>query len=415
MTGIVARRLNPSASVLLLDGARRPGAKILISGGGRCNVTNTIVTDRDFWGGRRSILRRVLAAFTADDAVAFFRDLGVALREEADGKLFPVSGRARDVLDALLAASGRAGVELRSGSRVAGIERRDGGFAVVTQDGPIVSRSVVVATGGQSVPKTGSDGAGFEFARGLGHTIVPTTPALVPLLLDDAVHRSLTGVAHDAELTIWIDGRVAERLSGSLLWTHFGISGPIALDASRHWLRARTEGREVRLTLNFCPGHSFERIESWWTDTIAARPKASVVAAVGSRVPSAVASAIVEQVEVDPGRQLAHLTRAERRSLTAHLVEWPLNISGSRGYNYAEATAGGVALEEIDPGTMESRVCRGLYLVGEILDVDGRIGGFNFQWAWSTGHVAGRALATSTNRSPERDSIPRHRSARDSA
>src|SRR5262249_49262939 len=139
------------------------------------------------WGGRRSIVRRVLAAFTADDAVAFFRDFGIVLREEADGKLFPVSGRARDVLDALLVASHRIGVELRSGSRVRGIDRRDEGFPVTTAGGAIASRYVVLATGGQSVPKTGSDGAGFEFASRLGHTIVPTTPALAPLLLDDPV------------------------------------------------------------------------------------------------------------------------------------------------------------------------------------------------------------------------------------
>jgi predicted Rossmann fold flavoprotein len=255
---------------------------------------------------------------------------------------------------------------------------------------------MILATGGRSLPKSGSDGFGYELARNLGHTIVPTTPALVPLLLDQAdrysINRDVSGVSHDVELAVWVDGRVTIRLTGPLLWTHFGISGPVALNASRHWLRAEIEKRLVRLTASFCPGATFAAQEGWWASMSAARPKASVLSVLSSRVPAAVAAALIRSVNVDPARQLAHLTRAERRTLTTALVEWPLAVTGCRGWNYAEATAGGVALDEIDPATMASRRCRGLYLVGEILDVDGRIGGFNFQWAWSSGYVAGRAL-----------------------
>jgi predicted Rossmann fold flavoprotein len=397
-TAIFARRAR-SGPVLVLDGARKPGAKILVSGGGRCNVTNREVSARDFWGGRQSIVRRVLDAFPAGEAARFFEELGVPLREEADGKLFPVSGRARDVLDALLRAASAAGVDLRAGHRVSDVSRSGEGFQVVTPAGTIQSRRLVLATGGQSLPKTGSDGAGFEFARRLGHTIVPTTPALVPLMLANeqraSIHRELSGVSHGAELVVWVDGRVSTRLTGSLLWTHFGISGPVALNASRHWLRARVEGRTVRLTLCFLPGTTFDAQERWWTEAIDAHPKQSVLTALAGRVPAAVAAAVVRSLAIDPARQLAHLTRPERRSLTSGLVEWPIEATASRGYNYAEATAGGVALDEIDPATMASRICPGLYLVGEMLDVDGRIGGFNFQWAWSTAYGAGRALGLS--------------------
>jgi predicted Rossmann fold flavoprotein len=393
---IFARRANPTRSVLLLDGAKKPGAKILISGGGRCNVTNRVVSERDFWGGRRSIIRRVLRTFTANDAVEFFRELAVSLHQEGDGKLFPDSGHARDVLNALLRGAEAAGVQLASDRRVLQVERSEGGFLVATTSGAIQSRSVVLATGGESLPKTGSDGAGFEFARSLGHTIVPTTPALVPLMLDAAhdasIHRTLTGVSHDVELAVWVDGRISTRLTGALLWTHFGISGPVSLNASRHWLRAELEGRPVRLTASFCPGVTFEALETWWTATTAARPKASVLTVLSGQVPAAVAAAVVRCVNIDPARQLAHLTRPERRALTSALIEWPLMVTACRGYNYAEATAGGVALDEIDPATMASRICPGLYLIGEMLDVDGRIGGFNFQWAWSTANIAGRAL-----------------------
>ena len=227
---IFARRANPARSVHLLDGARKPGAKILVSGGGRCNVTNRVVSEHDFWGGRPSIVRRVLQAFTAGDAEEFFRQLAVPLSEEADGKLFPATSRARDVLNALLRCAADAGVHLTAGCRVLDVERLDSGFRVVTSAGAIRSRSLVLATGGRSLPKTGSDGAGLELARNLGHTIVPTTPALVPLVLDTAadssIHRELSGVSHDAELAVWIDGRIRVRLRGSLLWTHFGIKRP---------------------------------------------------------------------------------------------------------------------------------------------------------------------------------------------
>ena len=267
----------------------------------------------------------------------------------------------------------------------------------MTARGAIGCRQVVLATGGESLPKTGSDGAGFQFAQRCGHTIVPTTPALVPLVLDDAdgasIHRELSGVSHTVALHLWIGGRIAERQHGSLLWTHFGISGPVALNMSRHWLRARRDGRTPSLTASLAPSNSFDRLDAQWTAAAATRPKSSLLVALSAQVPGSVAAAMLARLQIDPARELAHVARDERRRLVHALVAWPLRVTGCRGYNYAEATAGGVALDEINPATMESRLCPGLYLVGEMLDVDGRIGGFNFQWAWSTAYVAGQALA----------------------
>jgi predicted Rossmann fold flavoprotein len=389
-TAIFIRRLHPHTSVIVLDGARAPGAKILVSGGGRCNVTNTSVTDADFWGGRRTIIRRVLRGFPVDQTVAFFREIGVPLHEEPGGKLFPDSNRARDVLNALIAEASRVGVKIVSGARVENVSTGDT-FRVVTRDFSVISRRVVLATGGRSLPKSGSDGAGFEIARRLGHTIVPTTPALVPLLLDagqDTMHKELTGVAHEAELTLWLGDAVSARLSGSLLWTHFGISGPLTLNMSRHYIRQPG----ARITLNFLPGETFEGLEQWWTASARERPAVSVATQLSTRVPASVAEALLRRVAVDGSTTLAHFARDDRRKLTHALVTWRLAVTGDRGYNYAEATAGGVTLDEIDPTTMGSRVCPGLWLVGEILDVDGRIGGFNFQWAWSSARVAAAAL-----------------------
>jgi predicted Rossmann fold flavoprotein len=393
-TAIFARRLNPSRSVLLLDSAARPGAKILVSGGSRCNVTNVAVSERDFSGGKPTIIRRILRAFSAADAVAWFASLGVPLHEEAHGKLFPDTNRSRDVLDALLREANAAGVVLRTASRVDQVAPDGGRFTLTATGGPIDAGAVVMATGGLSLPKTGSDGKGLDLARHMGHTIVPTTPALVPLTSGgDPMHEALTGVAQDVDIALWIDGAIAGRFHGALLWTHFGVSGPVILDVSRHWLRARLEQRDARLTISFAPGESFDSIDRTWTLLAEERPRASLHSTLAQMIPASVAAAVLEQLGLEAATALADFPRTSRRRLAHALAEWPLSVTGSRGYNYAEATAGGVALDEIDPGTMASRRCPGLYLVGEMLDVDGRIGGFNFQWAWSTARVAALALA----------------------
>ena len=402
-TAIFCRRHAPQLQVICLDGARHVGAKILVSGGSRCNVTNTVVTERDFWGGPSRVVRGVLRAFPAPRAVAFFAGIGVALHEEEDGKLFPDTNRARTVLDALLGELDRLGVELRCGERVTDVRREAGGFIVATASGQRYdARAVVLATGGRSLPKTGSDGGGYELASRLGHGYIETTPALVPLVLDGGAYAGLSGIAHPARLTVRAAGRPAVRLDGALLWTHVGVSGPVALNASRHWHRARLEGRDVDVRLGLCPGETFESLEAWLEEQARARPRALVATVLATRLPGAVAEAWARATGVE-AMTLAHLSRDARRRLIHALLDWPLAVRDSRGYNVAEVTAGGIPLDEIDPARMASRRCDGLYLVGEMLDVDGRLGGFNFQWAWSSAWVAGRALA----REPVVDRSPR--------
>ena len=392
-TAIFTRRLNPSLSVVLLDSAKKPGAKILVSGGTRCNVTNRIVTEKDFWGGKTTVTRHILRAFPVSETISFFESLGVALHEEAGGKLFPATNRARDVLDALLREVQRAGAELRAGVRVIDVTPAHGGFRIATPTAAVSARAVVLATGGMSLPKTGSDGGGLAIARRLGHTIIATTPALVPLTLaEPGIHRQLSGVSLDVELTVWIDGSCSRRLKGPMLWTHTGVSGPVALDASRHWMRARIEGRDVRITANFLNGEMFDTADAALQSTGRSKPKSPTRAVVASRVPASLADVLLRSLQIDGELPLSQLVRDDRRALTRALTEWPLAVTGTRGYNYAEVTAGGVSLDEVDPATLESRVCKGLRFAGEILDVDGRIGGFNFQWAWSSAYVAARAL-----------------------
>jgi hypothetical protein len=387
---IFARRRHPNLPVVLLDGAKKPGAKILVSGGGRCNVTNTVVTEKDFQGGGRPVVRRILREFDAGKAASFFREIGVPLHEEPGGKLFPDSNQARTVLDALLAEADRRGVKLLAGRRVTDVRRAGGGFEVEAGEETLKAGRVVLATGGMSIPKTGSDGFGYRLAQSLGHTIVPPTPALVPLLLESGFHSELSGISLDVEVSVRVADGKPERIAGALLWTHFGASGPAILDASRIWLRARLEKRPVEVRVNLLPGETPESIDAWLRAAAVERPTAALTSVLATRIPARLAE------KLGGDFRMAHLPREDRRRIVESIVRLPLAVSGSRGYNYAEVTAGGVPLEEVDPRTLESRKCPGLHLVGEILDVDGRIGGFNFQWAWSTGWVAAGGLEAPT-------------------
>jgi predicted Rossmann fold flavoprotein len=391
MAAITAGRLG-AGRVVVLEGAARLGAKILISGGGRCNVTNARVEARDFSGGPRRAIERVLRAFPVASTVAFFEELGVRLHEEPRGKLFPDTGRARTVLGALLEAARLARVEVVPACRVTSASPGARGFDVHTSTGRWHAGRLVLATGGLSLPKTGSDGHGLPLARALGHRLVDTTPALVPLVLGPGgFHTRLSGVALEVELVAAVEGRVTARLAGPLLWTHLGVSGPAALDASRHWHRAMLEDRGVALTANLCGGRTFDEADR----VLATGGRQSVRAALEVWMPASLAAEVLSLAPVDPALPLAQLPREVRRRLSHLVTALPLDVIGSRGYTHAEATAGGVALDGVDTATMASRCCAGLYLAGEMLDVDGRLGGFNFQWAWSSGFVAGRAAAIS--------------------
>jgi predicted Rossmann fold flavoprotein len=383
--------MNSDVRVAVFDSARMPGAKIIVSGGGRCNVTNAVVTERDFWGGRRTIIRQVLRTLPVEETIDSFHQLGVPLKEEPGGKLFPVSNRSRDVSEALLHELERSGASLLPNRRITAITRQQHGFQLESANGPLRARRVVLATGGKSLPKTGSDGGGYSLAASLGHTIVPTTPALAPMILGDS-RTNLAGISHDVALSIWMDGTVDERLEGSLLWTHFGVSGPVVLNASRHWERGVLEGRRTSVTVNLLPGASFDDAERQLLASATNRSKASVHGIVSGVVPAAVAGALLDVVGVPRDLSISQLDRQQRRRMVHALTGWPLPITATRGYNFAEATAGGVSLDEVHASTMESRVCPGLFLTGEILDVDGRIGGFNFQWAWSSARAAARGL-----------------------
>ncbi len=401
--GIFAAERNPRLTVELLDGAKTIGAKILVSGGGRCNVTHDVVTPDDFFGTRH-LVRNVLAAFPVEDTVAWFASLGVELKREETGKLFPVTDKARTVLNALSARARDLGVVLRTGHRVVAITTRDrcnvagtgqsARFVIRHEQGETCARRVVLATGGRSLPRTGSDGSGYGLARALGHRVTPIVPALVALVLDErCFHKGLSGLSHEVEVETVVEGRSVDRRTGSLLWTHFGISGPVVMDASRFWCLARERGEAVELYGNFLPGRTTEQAREWFLTQAAKSPRRSLVKLLMEVFPERCAEAFCLYVASDPQQASAQVPRSIRDRLLSTLIRFQFPVLRDRGWNFAEVTAGGIPLEEVNFRTMESRLVPGLHLVGEVLDCDGRIGGFNFQWAWATGRLAGRAAA----------------------
>jgi predicted Rossmann fold flavoprotein len=377
--GRSARERGTSLRIAAIDSAKKIGAKILISGGGRCNVTNEVVRAQDF-NGLQNGIAKVLRTFGVPDTIAFFEDLGVALKREDTGKIFLISNRARDVVDALLAAAASVGVEIVSRMPVVSIEP---GFII---NGSIGADRVILAAGGRSVPKTGSDGSGYALARSLGHTVTTTFPALVPLIVTPGHWiTAISGTSVDTELSVKSPtGRVLHRHRGSMLFTHFGLSGPVVLDISRHWIA----NQPATLSANFLPGDTFDSLEAALLDAGRRNPRATVSSVLRGRLPERLIA------QLAPDTPLGRTTKDDRRRIVRDLVDYTLPVIRDRGFDYAEVTAGGVPLEEIDLATMESRVCKNLYLCGEILDVDGRIGGFNFQWAWASGQAAGRGAVS---------------------
>lgn len=387
-------RLAGVIRIALLDGAKTIGTKILISGGGRCNVTHEVVTPADFFGNRR-IIKNVLAAFPVERTIEWFASLGVELKREETGKLFPVTDKARTVLNALLGRCHELGVILCPDHRVTGIQGPDGqaaGFLLHHNRGMMRAQKVILATGGRSIPKSGSDGYGYTLVRRLGHSVTPTVPALVPLILEGTMfHQELSGLSQDVELTTIIEGRKADQRTGSLLWTHFGISGPVVMDASRFWTLGHEQGQTVGIYGNFLSAQTQEQAKLWLMGEVTTHPRRSLLRTWTQRIPERLAEALCRYAGCDPQKAVAQLPRTDRDRLIQALTRFPFPVERDRGWNFAEVTAGGVPLEEIDFRTMESRLVPGLHLIGEILDCDGRIGGFNFQWAWATGHLAGRA------------------------
>lgn len=379
-----------TAPVLVLERTLRGGMKILISGGGRCNVLPSVLEPERFVSeAPERVVRGVLRSWPIESQRAFFEhEIGVPLvREEETGKLFPASDRARDIRDGLVQLATRKGVQFRFSISVTGLVPDGGGWTVETTAGSIAAATVILATGGLSVPNTGSDGTGLQIAQGLGHRIAETYPALTPLTALPPAHAHLSGISLPVRLRMrWRDRLVETR--GGFLFTHHGYSGPAVLDISHAAVLGLTDPGETPLLRVQWSGVDADG----WRQALG--PGAGFVAtAVNRHVPQRLAAQLLRDADVPADRRLAELKREERERLIERLTAYVLPWTGHEGYRKAEVTGGGVSLDELDAGTLESRRHPGLFFCGEMLDAFGPIGGHNFAWAWATGRLAGRGAA----------------------
>jgi predicted Rossmann fold flavoprotein len=383
------------AETTLLERTRDGGRKILISGGGRCNVLpmrldeSRFVTDSSL-----HLMHKMLRAWPLAEQIAFFeQELQLPLAEEPESlKLFPRSNKARDVRDGLLAYATRAGATLRMNTVVAGFAPVANGWRVECEGAPpIEADAVIVATGGLSVPNTGSQGLGLRELAKLGHEIHPVYAALTPVTATDSPFADLSGVSLRLTLSARdaAAGRVASA-TGGFLFTHRGYSGPAVLDVSHVAVRSRGESSvpPAYLTVQWT-----ERTAAEWEEALRPQGSRAVAGALRAVLPDRLVAVLLMLAKVDATRSLAELRRDERVRLIATLVSGPLPWSGDEGYQKAEVTGGGMNLAEVHPRTMQSRRHPGLYICGEVLDAFGPVGGYNFFWAWATGRAAGLGAA----------------------
>ena len=381
------------AETVLLERTPDGGRKILISGGGRCNILPARADESSFvTDSSPHTLRKMLRSWPLSAQRAFFeREAGIPLVEETESaKLFPASHRARDVRDKLFALARRRGVRIRTDTLVTGFAPHGSGWRVETEPGPALEAdAVVVATGGLSVPKSGSDGLGLRILQALGHTVHPPYAALTPLEGAPAIFTALAGVSLPVTITARSAARSASA-TGGFLFTHRGYSGPSVLDVSHVAVRSLGEEAPARVTVRWSG-----RDEAAWDAALRPSGNRTVAGALRGELPERLAGALAASAGVDPARPLARLPREDRLRLAETLARGVLPWKGHGGYASAEVTGGGISLAEVDPRTMESRVLPGLFLCGEALDAFGPIGGYNFLWAWATGRAAGIGAAGS--------------------
>ena len=387
------------AETLLIERTKDGGRKILISGGGRCNILPSRVDESRFvTDSSPHLLRHIVRSWPLREQIAFFeRELDLPLVEEAESaKLFPQSQLARDVRDKLFAYARRTGVTFVTDAFVTGVRPDNGRWLVERhEDGPIDADAVVLATGGLSVPHTGSDGRGLLIARQLGHTVNTPYAALTPLTVENrglVRFVDLAGVSLPVTITARSAAREA-KATGGFLFTHHGYSGPAVLDVSHVAVRSRAEETDpARISVQWTTLGDND-----WEAALRPRGARTVLAALSHELPARLSEALLAIAQIPSTRPLAQLNRTERLRLIDVLVRGPLPWTGDEGYKKAEVTGGGVNLAEIDPRTLESRRHNGLFLCGEILDAFGPIGGYNFLWAWATGRAAGIAAARVRN------------------
>jgi predicted Rossmann fold flavoprotein len=362
--------------VLLIDHAEKPGKKILISGGGRCNFTNVHTAPDRFLSQNPHFAKSALSRFSPQDFIAQVDSYGIAWHEKTLGQLF-CDGSARQIVEMLLDLCAKGGVDLHCGDPIREVTHADGLFRVRYGEHDASAPALVIATGGPSIPQMGATGFAYDLARQFGLKVVEPRPALVPLTLggEDVLFRELSGVAADVEVRC---GKAAFREAA--LFTHRGLSGPAVLQASSYWKRGD------QIAVDFLPDHQ----PDWLLEAKRARPQSNLRRLLGESLPDRLATRLSEQIALE--RELGNLPDRDLTAAQSRLADWRFTPSGSEGFAKAEVTAGGISTAELSSKTMEAQRVPGLYAIGEAVDVTGWLGGYNFQWAWASGAAAGQVI-----------------------
>lgn len=384
MAAIQAARMG--SKVTLLEGMEKPGKKLLVTGNGRCNLTNRTITDgRSYHTGNGRAANAILQAFSAQDAIAFFEELNLLLKTRDGELVYPYSDQAQSVLDALLWEMARLKVKLKCREKVCSIVRKNNRFLIKTEGWQYEADRVILAAGGKAAPVTGSDGSGYALARELGHTVLPVLPALVPLTVKEPFAKNLEGVRSRARLTLLVDGKREMSETGELQWTAYGISGIVVFQLSSTAVRAQKSGKNVRIVIDLFPDFSMEELR----EKVSSRMEAGSYTyeqLLGGFYHQKLFRVLMKKADIKPNTPVQKEKALSVLEMSKKLI---LTITGFRSFDQAQVSSGGLPLSEVDATTLESKLVKGLYLAGELLDVDGPCGGYNLQWAWSSGCVAG--------------------------
>ncbi|MBQ9590172.1 MAG: NAD(P)/FAD-dependent oxidoreductase [Butyrivibrio sp.] len=389
---------NSGGDVTLFEKNEKPGKKIYITGKGRCNVTNSCEVEDYFGFVKRNprFLYSAIYDFDNQAVMNFFEENGCHLKTERGGRVFPVSDHSSDIINTLYRAVQRAGVKIELGTEVTSIETKNQAVTALTYSGKDKTSSreefeaVIVCTGGVSYPSTGSTGDGYKFAKELGHNVISPVPSLVPFEISEKWCRDLQGLSlKNVGLKLFIEGSKKNKPVydgfGEMLFTHFGVSGPLVLTASCHY----EKDKNARLLLDLKPALSEEQLDKRVLRDFEEGLNKQFKNVIGGLFPSKLVPVMIELSGINPEKPVHEITKEERSSFVKLIKNIPMTVTGTRGFNEAIITRGGVSVKEINPSTMESKLVKGLFFAGEVIDVDTETGGFNLQVAWSTGHLAG--------------------------
>jgi predicted Rossmann fold flavoprotein len=381
-------------SVEIFDSQKNLGKKILIAGGGRCNITNKDISEKKYNCENPRFVKNVLKHFSLNDTLAYFESRQLLLKCEPEfNKYFPVSDKAADVLQTFLDHIAELKIPLYRESRITDIKKNEKGFQItLNEKDNMLFDKIVLSTGGKSIPQTGSNGFGYELARSLGHSITELNPALTPLLSEELFLESLSGYSLPCEVSMVESDKKIISFSGPLLFTHKGYSGPVILNVSRHFINRKSENK--KLVANWLPSLNKESLSALWK-TQEYRKK-TIQAFLREKFSRQFADVLLEKSGIKLEVSLSEISSEQRKQIELHLFDFPLKVTGFKGFAFAEVTSGGIALSEIELNTLESKIHKNLYFTGEILDVDGQLGGYNFQWAFASAACVANAIKNSS-------------------